>query len=135
MSAQERLYSATKDDTATMGTRMNCDTPTLTDEIRRTLIAARALIDTPGTWCQDRLHKPGGRHCMIGALLWADGHRTWAPPDVVPLLVAHANIALRNAAGVGWHLCGWNDDPDRLHSEVMAVFDEAIANYPETSNT
>jgi hypothetical protein len=80
---------------------------------RETLIAARALIDTPDKWTQGTMRQ-GVQRCMVGALCAASSG------SITPTV-----SALRRIIGC-WSLTAWNDRADRTHAEVLAAFDKAI---------
>lgn len=88
-----------------------------TVEILRT---ARSLIDEPGKWCKGSFHKDDRlRHCALGALSGIDDHYT-------------AHDVLMRAVGIvlGTGKDGvipYNDAPERTHSDIMRLYDCAIA--------
>lgn len=88
--------------------------------VKESLIAAKALIDTPEKWIKGELHtKRGAQHCycIYGALA-----------QVVRTEEDDAGVvrALR-AVAPHRYLSVFNDDPATTHADIMALFDRAIA--------
>lgn len=86
-------------------------TATCADELR----AARALIDTPEKWAWG-VFEDGARRCPARALRDA---------GVSFLAKRYLYQVLDQVTGYG--LVSWNDRKGRTHSEVMDLFDHAIA--------
>ena len=81
-----------------------------------TLIRARALISPQADWCQIHVRDEDGRRCALGAIMDAGGS------------TIAALAALRTALRAMNHqecLAIYNDT--HTHSEVLALFDRAIA--------
>lgn len=99
--------------------------------VRDNLIAARALIDTPEKWTKNakarnaagRSVSPAGGSavcwCGFGALVKVCGPRE------------AENVAYAAFHGPG-NIAGLNDRPETTHSDIMALFDRAIAAQDET---
>ena len=91
------------------------------------LYRARQQISSPEKWCKGisiKFMPDGGfQFCMIGAL-WFDERGAHHPEDVAALSRAESilYLSLNSPRGVP----EWNDDPDRTHDEVLAMFDRAI---------
>ncbi len=101
-----------------------------------TLRAAKALIDTPKKWTQHALARLGDDQscfshdpnavcfCIIGAISRAES-------DVACSIAAFriaSNTLLHLTRSLGFHSVGdFNDHPDTSHTNVMALFDRAIA--------
>ena len=82
--------------------------------VREKLIAARALIDTEDKWTQHVYTTTDGRICASKALQHVGVHVFSGPYK-----------ALAEAMGRKW-VCDFNDT--HTHEEVLAAFDQAIAN-------
>lgn len=87
------------------------------------LIAAKALIDKPEKWVKGEA-RVGECYCAIGAL------NAISPPpygdDCFPTDSLY--VALSNALPDGeCFVARFNDAPGTTHSDVMALFDRAIA--------
>ena len=102
-------------------------------EIANILRAAKALIQTPESWCQgdDSVHGQDGRvaRCSKQAIAEAAGNAK----DRQHYRAAAYNALLRAAdaeapIACGWTgICAWQDVPERTHIQVMDAFDHAIA--------
>lgn len=81
--------------------------------VKENLIAAKALIDTPEKWIKGELSK-NGCYCALGAVQRASNYNV------------RTKDALYDALpDVG--IMTFNDDPNTTHSDIMALFDRAIA--------
>ena len=97
----------------------------------QTLIAAKALINTPDKWCKGKFGMDdvgqsidpmrACRRCAIGAVTAACNGERWSD-------------GFRYAREYLWkakprpelHLTGYNDLPSTTHADIMALFDRAI---------
>jgi hypothetical protein len=93
--------------------------------LRDDLIAAKALIDTPEKWCKGSYHNSGAHdaHCVIGAARAIAPYYAGNRQQLLLEAIA-GSLPPRRRAKYLWQ---WNDAPSRSHSEVMALFDRAIA--------
>lgn len=95
------------------------------------LLAAKALIATPETWCQDvqqRISMSGVHaYCAHGAILVAARMAgvEWQPSAWY--LVRAIGVDPRNSESFIRDLTAFNDAPTRTHAEVLAAFDTAVA--------
>ena len=103
--------------------------------IKETLIKARARIDTADKWTQVAFARTASDHptdsgdpnackfCALGALLATlKPHEADTYAEAVSELEKY--VPHPNNAGV----MAFNDTPGRSHSEVLEIFDKAIAN-------
>ena len=92
--------------------------------------AARLLLTPPGSWIQHvyarnhngrivhPTHKDGACFCSIGAFMRINPDRSFP----IPVEFKHHMFFK-----CGNLITNWNDHPDRTHAEVLAEFDEVIA--------
>lgn len=90
--------------------------------LKSDLIAAKALIDTPEMWGQDKTVGPN-RRCMMLAL--SDVNPVWPYPafDALAAQISPTTLPVSLIVRV-------NDDPDTTHEMVMSWFDRAIEAAP-----
>lgn len=89
------------------------------------LRAARALIDTPEKWVKYRWGV-SGHYCAAGALREALGFEILPKGMVDSSFWSHP--AVKEVVGqTPYGIVAFNDDPATQHSDVLAVFDRAIA--------
>lgn len=98
--------------------------------VKKSLAAAKALIDTPEKWAQHSYQTGMGCMCVIGALAKALGHNPLndTPPDLGAPERALDKAAREVGFGNAVHL---NDDLRTTHADIMALFDRAIAAQDE----
>jgi len=87
------------------------------------LIAARKLISSQDKWRKNRYEDSRNRRCAEGALLSATH---WVGHSEARELLKDAIIELHGNRNRMDLVVRWNDDPERTHVEVLAVFDLAI---------
>lgn len=93
------------------------------EEIKETLIKAKEIISDPDKWIKDNYYDPDreGCYCSLGALGMAeDGH----PSGFSFSLKYYLSEGLPEGL---YSVADFNDDPETTHSDVMAMFDKAIA--------
>jgi hypothetical protein len=90
----------------------------VTDEVLRLLVAARALLSNPNHWAQGAYCK-GDAYCMAGALGFNDAGNV--SDDIVD-----AGKYLTAFTPFG-SVPTFNDHRKTTHSDVLSVFDRAIA--------
>ena len=99
---------------------MPFDSTTFVEEsqVVKDLRAAKALIDTPEKWCKGAI-KRGDSYCALGAILYGVKHKNRE----------RAETALRGALDRkwGWLVAPFNNDPETTHTDVLDLFDRAIA--------
>lgn len=81
------------------------------------LRAARKLLEPRGAWIQGSDRSADGRtHCLLGAVVAgaAGGQASEATQALARLIP-------------GGSITGWNDEPSRRKSHVLALLDRAIA--------
>ena len=97
------------------------------------LRAARAKIERPECWWKGGFGTIDRRASVVAGTV-ADGLGcAWCAYGAV--IAAAGNLNVLAAVGLlekhaGCHRTGigpWNDDPERTHAQVLAVFDSAIA--------
>lgn len=94
--------------------------------VKETLIAARALIDTPEKWIKSFYSNHRGGFCALGAVTEVidcpSAYRNCrsALQGALPVLPW---ITSREFGSVGF----FNDHRNTTHSDIMALFDRAIA--------
>ena len=96
------------------------------DTIKQRLRAARALIDQPEKWTQNKLARQvnGGMvaRCVDGAILSVclDGEQQETREYLGDSINGKGRLQLSE----------WNDAPERTHADVMLAFDRAIGESP-----
>lgn len=107
--------------------------------VRETLIAAKALIGTPEKWGKGQFRDANGRLCARGACGIASGksfaskEASWAEYELIRFLPPRVDHRSWQSHGPLSALANYNDDPATTHTDMMALFDRAIA-AQETSN-
>jgi hypothetical protein len=89
---------------------------TIADQLR----VARKLIETPDKWCKGSMELDGA-FCAIGACLKAVGGS--APWDKMVIALQQALQQAGPCASVAL----WNDALTTTHTDILALFDRAIA--------
>lgn len=84
------------------------------------LVAAKALIDTPRKWRKDGTLSQG-RLCVVNAIIEAAGPVHSYPCEAAICDAMGVDAVSREVIG------NFNDRPATTHSDVMALFDRAIA--------
>lgn len=96
--------------------------------LRDTLIATRALVDTPDKWTKHHMarnsegwivppnDKSATCFCLLGAISAAT--REWDEQDNAAI---HLRAILKNSVS------GFNDRPDTTHAMILELIDKAIA--------
>lgn len=98
--------------------------------VKEVLVRARARIDTPEKWGKGYEAcglTPGCMTECVGIALDRAAASTFSYSEDPGWNLAREMF--RDAAGLSddaGSIIDWNDDPDRTHVEVMAVFDKAI---------
>lgn len=93
--------------------------------VKSTLIATKALIDTPEKWVKGtpfKITKKGCSYCLSGALNEVTG-------DFWPRRSARAALIDQINFGLPLHtrsIVGFNDNPSTTHADVMKLLDKAI---------
>ena len=84
--------------------------------VRESLIAARALIDTPEKWIKGSSRNGQGGYCALGAM-----------DKIGP--ESGCYLALRSAlpSEEPGFVAAYNDLPTTTHADILALFDRAIA--------
>ncbi len=100
------------------------------EKVVQALREARRLIETPNSWVQGHLRGAGGRgvtgYCMLGAI--EEACKRDLVVDYFTVVRAVENALLeRGMARVARLIVAFNDRCGRTHSEVLEVFDKAIA--------
>lgn len=73
------------------------------------------LLATEDKWCKGRLHDRKGRHCLVGAIVEADGRQELTRPII---------RAIKEISGKHyWRIELFNDDPATTHRDVLRVID------------
>lgn len=92
--------------------------------VRENLIAARALIDTPEKWGKGDYQPRPGCFCSIGAIDAACGRMSENAEAIDALRAALPERFERDG------VVAFNDDDSTEHTDIMALFDRAIASQP-----
>lgn len=91
---------------------------------KEVLIAAKALIDTPGKWCKGAYKSNDGRYCAVGA---ADAVAPASTATRVVVYDALFDAMPRWYRSRKYIASKFNDARRTTHADVMAWFDRAIA--------
>jgi hypothetical protein len=91
--------------------------------VKENLIAARALIDTPEKWVQEKYIDGDGCMCAAGAIRKATGERLGETECWLDLFVRREFYCDFGFATIE----EFNDDRMTTHADIMALFDRAIA--------
>ena len=97
--------------------------PDTARDIGNVLLRARAYL-AKGHWCKGSL-KSGEKRCALGALDVALDDFTYLTSD--------AELALEQQLDIRWSgnnkvpVAAFNDDPDTTLTDVLALFDKALA--------
>jgi hypothetical protein len=98
--------------------------------VKEVLIAAKWMLENVG-WCQKTFRKystsgesPSCAFCSFGAII----NVNYGSPGLIDKALAVLSKSIDTASG---SITIWNDDPKRTKSQVLAVFDKAIASVQE----
>ena len=98
---------------------------------KQDLIAARRLIEVPGTWCQHNGHTvtPEGvnQYCLLGAIdRVTDSVHTLANNGAPSRYNAARAVVVAMLGPSGMFPVTWNDLKGRTQAEVLELLDKAI---------
>lgn len=96
--------------------------------VKKNLIAARALIDTPEKWVKIE-YEDHGCFCALGALGRVMGRDPSGDLGEVEIALGRAlppDFKLSAVLSLGTNVVMFNDHPDTTHADIMAMFDRAI---------
>jgi hypothetical protein len=75
------------------------------------------LLATEDQWCKGRLHDRRGRHCLVGAMIEANGRQELTRPII---------RAIKEISGKHyWRIESFNDDSATNHQDILRVLQRA----------
>ena len=77
------------------------------------------LLSDPRRWCKRRLRTPGGRRCILGAIIAADAIAELKEPVL---------LAIEQVTGRTHRIEAFNDDPLTTHALAVKVLEQAREN-------
>ena len=93
------------------------------------LVAARAKISTPETWCQTVVARDSEG---LSVVVDDPAACQWCAMGALLLVCNRDTEAVHRAAEyLCWGLVGYNDNPETCHADIMAMFDAAIVAQPQ----
>jgi hypothetical protein len=95
----------------------------VTNRVHELLSLAQDLIRDPKDWIKDH-YSEGGCYCTAGAIRAVVNRNEDPIPAFHALARAIEDPDRRSSEGT---IIWWNDQDERTHAEVMALFDKALA--------